>query len=91
MSRLFFIAGCARSGTTLLQQLMPSFKEMHTLKKEANFDYFAQMDLNVVWGRRRTTPIHTSLSLASASSRGDASLQPHPWLLAVGELDASSL
>jgi hypothetical protein len=47
MSRLFFIAGCARSGTTLLQQLMPSFKEMHTLKKEANFDYFAQMDLNV--------------------------------------------
>ena len=31
----------------MLQQLMPSFKEMHTLKKEANFDYFAQMDLNV--------------------------------------------
>src|SRR6476659_11316310 len=31
------------------------------------------------------TPLRTSLSLASASFRGDASLQPHSWLLAVGE------
>jgi hypothetical protein len=32
-----------------------------------------------------------SLSLASASFRGDASLQPHPWPLAVGELATESL
>src|SRR6478672_9426495 len=31
------------------------------------------------------TPLRTSLSLASASVRGDASLQPHPGPLAVGE------
>ena len=45
MGRLFFIAGCARSGTTLLLELMPSFKDMHALMgAEKHFSYFSKMD-----------------------------------------------
>jgi hypothetical protein len=46
MGRMFFIAGCARSGTTLLLQLMPSFKDMNALTcAERHFSYFSQMDV----------------------------------------------
>ena len=44
MGRLFFIAGCARSGTTLLLELMPSFKDMNALTDaERHFSYFSEM------------------------------------------------
>ena len=45
MGRLFFIAGCARSGTTLLLELMPSFKGMHALTDaEWHFSDFSKIN-----------------------------------------------
>jgi hypothetical protein len=47
MVRRFFIAGCARSGTTLLLELMPSFKDMNALLGvERHFSYFSEMGAN---------------------------------------------
>jgi hypothetical protein len=57
--RLVFIAGCARSGTTLLLDLMPSFKDTHALAgQEHHFGYFTNVQTtaaNVVIKREANT------------------------------------
>jgi Sulfotransferase domain len=41
----FFIAGCARSGTTLLLELMSSFKDTHAMtSKEGHFSDFSKVE-----------------------------------------------
>jgi hypothetical protein len=42
--RLFFIAGCARSGTTLLLELMSSFKDTYALAEETHFTEFSNVE-----------------------------------------------
>ena len=57
--RLFFIAGCARSGTTLLLDLISSFKDTHALKsEERHFGYFSNVEsaaANLVLKREANT------------------------------------
>ena len=59
MGRFFFIAGCARSGTTLLLDLMPSFKNLYALTGvERHFSHFWKMeatDSNVLLKRDADT------------------------------------
>jgi hypothetical protein len=63
-SRKFFIAGCARSGTTLLLGLMSSFKDTHALtEEERHFSYFSNVKstaTNLVLKRQSDT--HLTLS-----------------------------
>jgi hypothetical protein len=62
--RLFYIAGCARSGTTLLLDLMPSFKDTHALTgEEHHFGYFSNVQTtaaNLVL--KREANIHQKLA-----------------------------
>ena len=56
---LFFIAGCARSGTTLLLELMSSFKDTYALTgEERHFSYFSNVEsaaANLVLKRQSDT------------------------------------
>jgi hypothetical protein len=57
-----FIAGCARSGTTLLANLMVSFRDTYILRSERHYDHFGLLDRpekNIVLKRTRDT--HVSL------------------------------
>jgi hypothetical protein len=57
--RWFFIAGCARSGTTLLLELMSSFKDTHAVTgEETHFSDFSKVEAtaaNLVLKRQRDT------------------------------------
>ncbi|MGM0381617.1 MAG: sulfotransferase [bacterium] len=41
----FYITGCARSGTTLLQYIMKAFENMHIVPGEKFIDYFAKEEI----------------------------------------------
>jgi len=58
MSRYVFIAGCARSGTTLMQDLMSCFQNTYVVPGESHFDRFDDATLprgNVVVKRTHQT------------------------------------
>jgi hypothetical protein len=58
MRNPIFIAGCARSGTTLLLNLMSCFENTFVRPKETHFDFFRRVDLPdgpVVAKRNKTT------------------------------------
>lgn len=44
MNRQIFIAGCGRSGTTLLQNLMRTFQNVSTIPHEAPFSHFPLLE-----------------------------------------------
>ena len=53
-----FVAGCARNGTTLLAELMTTFKDTYLERAERHFDYFSEIDSperNVVLKRTRNS------------------------------------
>jgi hypothetical protein len=58
MRNPIFIAGCARSGTTLLLNLMSCFENSFVVPKETHFDFFLGVDLPdgpIVAKRNKTT------------------------------------
>jgi hypothetical protein len=80
MDRLFFIAGCARSGTTLLLELMPWFKDMNALVgAERHFSHFSQMNATdghvLLKPRDRQSSGLSQTAQGPACQRGQASLQ----------------
>ncbi|MCX7302936.1 MAG: sulfotransferase [Hyphomicrobiales bacterium] len=49
MSRKIFIAGCARSGTSLTKDLMRCFEETYVIQKETRVDKFDELDGESGW------------------------------------------